>query len=172
MKGTRFGIFVFGECPRWRHRIVADLLSGRAPHSCGNNARAIQGFVSIGHWAIGLRPPSPRRGTACSSRRSRKGQIRPEAPCVFRSSHFSMCAGRHSSNACSRSERKSRANTNALLALQESLLHRMVKHPEQRGVKAHHIRDSAGLRMRSSGFQVSGSMQKRVPVAGDLSFRS
>jgi hypothetical protein len=23
VKGTRFGIFVFGEFPRWRHRIVA-----------------------------------------------------------------------------------------------------------------------------------------------------
>src|ERR1022692_1692529 len=32
-----------------------------------------------------------------------------------------------------------------------------------RGVKAHHIQDSAGLRMRSSRFQISGSMQKRVP---------
>jgi hypothetical protein len=45
VKGTRFGIFALGECPRWRHRIVADLvLSGRAPRSCSRNFRGDSGL--------------------------------------------------------------------------------------------------------------------------------
>jgi hypothetical protein len=31
VKGTRFGIFALGECPRWRHRIVADLVLSSSP---------------------------------------------------------------------------------------------------------------------------------------------
>src|ERR1700733_13781062 len=47
VKGTRFGIFALGECPRWRHRIVADLvLSGRSPRSCSKNVRGDSGLSS------------------------------------------------------------------------------------------------------------------------------
>src|ERR1700735_1100245 len=51
VKGTRFGIFARGECPRWRHRIVADLvLSGRAPRSCSKNAGIDSGLHSFLVW--------------------------------------------------------------------------------------------------------------------------
>jgi hypothetical protein len=73
-----------------------------------------------------------------------------------------MCAGRHSSSACSRSAGRSCGSTYARFSCfrNRSSLHRMVEHPVQRGVKADHIQDS-GRASHTFFRQISGSTPKK-----------
>jgi hypothetical protein len=66
VKGTRFGIFVFGECPRWRHRIVAE--SGtRAFTSEFTQQECLERFDAslVSYTACAASARAPHSGNTC-----------------------------------------------------------------------------------------------------------
>jgi hypothetical protein len=112
-----------------------------------------------GAWHVRSVPPSPRLSISCRSRtdtaRSAKSHF------VYRLSHFSMCVGRHSYSA--RWGRQACPAPTPTSGFRNRSSTEWSNIRSSGELKTHHIQDSAGLRIALRRFQISGSMQKRVP---------
>src|SRR5664279_1733630 len=103
--------------------------------------------IACSVWEAGmtLSPPSPRPSAACASCRSRRGTDSPRLPIqpfldVCRTPLLQFPQQLHRRFPCE--------HQRPVLRLQETLLHCMVEHPEQRSVKTEDIKDAAGLRVQ------------------------